>query len=149
MTILSEQTQCQPYGPLSPWQEKIIKGNQAFQQGQLSAAKHYYQQALAITQWALDNSQAPSECMLSAFVISHHNLADCYCAEHNIEAARTHLCQPYQRLNQLAEQQIDVPNLYLHQQRARIELMQFCKHYGPDNQTQQLLKPSPNSQRYH
>lgn len=149
MTTSSEQSQCQSYGVLSPWQEKIIKGNQAFQLGQLGTAKHYYQQALAITQWVLDNYHQPSECMLSAFVISHHNLSDCYRAQHNIEAARAHLCMPYLRLNQLAAQQANIPNIDLHQQRARIELMHFCKHFGPDNQTDQLLTQPLNSQRYH
>jgi tetratricopeptide (TPR) repeat protein len=134
------------------WKQTIQRANALFAQGQWVDAREYYLQALALAQILFERWGDPDEAV-SAFVVSHHNLADLHLRLRQPEESAEYLCLAHEQLLAAAGQQSLPPALrdaaFRHSNRTYTELLGFIAVHGEYPRTASLLAGAMGQQSRH
>lgn len=92
---------------IASWENTIRQGNRAYSDKQDQLALQQYQIALEQAKWLLrecvqaDGQAAPVDTVFAAYVVSHHNLANVYARQGDINTAACRLCEVHQCLSRI------------------------------------------------
>lgn len=135
---------------MEQWKRTILNANNCFNAGDLIDAREHYLHALGLAQVLLERWSEPDEAV-SAFVISHHNLADLHLSLHQPEESAEYLCSAHQRLLQVIEAPHLTPGLrqaaFRHSHKTYAELLGFINEHGEYPRTYRLLNSSGEHSR--
>lgn len=128
------------------WKRTIELANRYFSQGEYFDAREHYLQALALAQVLFERWRDPSEAV-SAYVVSHHNLADLHLCLNQPEESVEYLCAAHERLLEAsADPRLPVPlrdAAMRHSRRTYTELLNFIAEHGEYPRTHFLLRREP------
>lgn len=140
-----------PESMMLAWENAIRQGNQAYTQHQDQLALQQYQVALNQAKSLLrDCVQAgeqvvlPLDTILAAYVVSHHNLANVYARQGDVNTAACRLCEVHQCLSRIGTD----PGMECalreaaqrHGQRTYQELLNFCHLYSQHPLVERTLR---------
>ncbi|MGY1489604.1 hypothetical protein ACW4YW_09340 [Methylobacillus pratensis] len=92
---------------ISTWEHTIRQGNRAYSDKQDQLALQQYQTALEQAKLLLrecvqaDEQAVPIDTVIAAYVVSHHNLANVYARQGDINTAACRLCEVHQCLSRI------------------------------------------------
>jgi coenzyme F420-reducing hydrogenase delta subunit len=125
---------------LSPWQNNILAGNNAYQRGAFLEARDKYMAAWTLATHLLDqfckvrvdnNVLSAIEHCCPAVVVAAHNLSDCYLAMGQATQACHKLCDAHELVSNLRlHPDEDIARIASHHlNKTRQELLHFASHH--------------------
>jgi len=114
---------------LEQWRKRTKVGNELFSLRQLVAAQNHYHEAIELANQLLE-SQWQQPYVLTSFVVSYHNLAECLQRQDLPQQAQYYLRSCYDQLRALAQSRTRTSNLQSAIIKSYLELNHHIQRFG-------------------